>query len=118
MTDAENPILTSIKLRIGISDTIQDALLNDLITDAQDRIMSYINQDGDVALNGLPNATNWIVKDIVIKMYNRIGDEGKTSSGESDISNSWESIDLSEYANSLDQYRKSSLRRRSGMRFV
>lgn len=111
-------VLSSVKLRIGISDTVQDSLLSDLITDAQDRIMSYINQDGDIGISVLPSGTDWIVKDIVIKMYNRIGDEGKTSSGESDISNSWESIDLSEYANSLDQYRKSSLRRRSGMRFV
>ncbi|MDN2452527.1 phage head-tail connector protein [Lactobacillus sp. UCMA15818] len=111
-------VLSSIKLRVGISDTVQDGLLNDLITDAQDRIVSYINQDGNAGLVALPSGTDWIVKDIVIKMYNRIGDEGKTSSGESDISNSWESIDLSEYANSLDQYRKSSLRRRSGMRFV
>ncbi|MCP0885914.1 phage head-tail connector protein [Ligilactobacillus sp. WILCCON 0076] len=111
-------ILSSVKLRIGISDTIQDDLLNDLIADTQDRVMSYINQDGDTGLVALPNSTDWIVKDVVIKMYNRIGDEGKSSSGESDISNSWESIDLSEYSNSLDQYRKSGLRKRAGMRWV
>lgn len=114
MTD----ILSSVKLRIGITDTQQDDLLNDLISDAQDRIMSYINQDGDTGLASLPSGTDWVVKDIVIKMYNRIGDEGKTSSSEDNVSNAWGSIDLSDYSNSLDQYRASSLRKRSGVRFV
>lgn len=111
-------ILASVKLRIGIADDQQDDLLNDLIEDAQARIMSYINQDGITSLNTLPDDLAWIVKDIVVKMYNRIGDEGKNSSSEGSVSNAWGSIDLSDYSTSLDQYRKSSLRRRPGVRFV
>ena len=51
-------------------------------------------------------------------MYNRIGDEGKLSGTEGNVSNTWEIIDLSKYADGLDVYRESSQSRRPGMRFV
>ena len=110
-------ILDSIKLRIGLADTMQDNLLNDLIDDATARVLTYINQDGIVNQN-VPDAVAWVIKDIVVKMYNRIGDEGKKASGEGNVSNSWEAIDLSNYADALDVYRESSQSHRPGMRFV
>ena len=110
-------ILDSVKLRIGLTDTMQDNLLSDLIEDATARVLTYINQDG-VINKTVPDTVAWVIKDIVVKMYNRIGDEGKKSSGEGNVSNSWEAIDLSQYADALDVYRESSQSRRSGMRFV
>lgn len=110
-------ILDSIKLRIGLTDTMQDNLLNDLIDDATARVLTYINQDG-VVNQTVPDSVAWVIKDIVVKMYNRIGDEGKQSGTEGNVSNTWESIDLSKYADSLDVYRELSQSRRSGMRFV
>ncbi len=110
-------LLDSIKLRIGIEDTMQDNLLSELIEDATARVLAYINQDG-VVNQTVPTAVTWVIKDIVVKMYNRIGDEGKKSSGEGNVSNTWESIDLSQYADALDVYRESSQSRRPGMRFV
>jgi hypothetical protein len=109
--------LDSVKLRIGLTDTMQDDLLNELIEDATARVLAYINQDG-VVNQTVPDAVTWVVKDVVVKMYNRVGDEGKTSSGEGNVSNSWEAIDLSKYADALDVYRESSQSRRPGMRFV
>jgi len=110
-------LLDSIKLRIGLTDTVQDDLLNDLIDDATARVLTYINQDG-IVNQIVPNSVAWVIKDIVVKMYNRIGDEGKQSGTEGNVSNTWESIDLSQYADALDVYRESSQSRRSGMRFV
>lgn len=110
-------LLDSIKLRIGIEDTMQDNLLSELIDDATARVLTYINQDG-VVNQTVPTAVTWVIKDIVVKLYNRIGDEGKKSSGEGNVSNSWETIDLSKYADALDVYRESSQSRRPGMRFV
>lgn len=112
-------LLQSIKLRLlGVTDTVQDALILDLIADAQSQIMSYINQDGATTLTEVPAALNWVTKDLVIKAYNRIGDEGKSSSGEGNVSASWIETNLSQYSDSLDAYRLSSLRKRPGMRFV
>lgn len=110
-------ILDSVKLRIGLTDTMQDNLLNELIEDATARVLAYINQDG-VVNKTVPDAVTWVIKDVVVKMYNRIGDEGKTASGEGNVSNTWETIDLSKYADGLDVYRESSQSRRPGMRFV
>lgn len=110
-------ILDSVKLRIGLTDTMQDKLLNELIEDATARVLAYINQDG-VVNQTVPDAVTWVIKDVVVKMYNRIGDEGKQSGTEGNVSNTWAAIDLSQYADALDQYRSSSQRRRPGMRFV
>ena len=116
-SDTNADILKSVKLRIGLTDTMQDDLLNDLISDVNARVLAYINQDG-VINQTVPPAVTWVIKDVVVKMYNRIGDEGKTASGEGNVSNTWETIDLSHYADGLDVYRESSQSRRPGMRFV
>ena len=110
-------ILDSVKLRIGLTDTVQDSLLSDLIEDATARVLTYINQDG-IVNQAAPDSVAWVIKDIVVKMYNRIGDEGKQSGTEGNVSNTWETIDLSQYADALDVYRESSQNRRPGMRFV
>lgn len=111
-------LLDSIKLRIGIEDTKQDDLISDIISDTQARVLAYINQDG-VVQSDLPSGLDFIIKDIAIRIYNKIGDEGKESSSEGNVSNSWDTpADLSEYSDVLDVYRKSYKRRNSGMRFV
>lgn len=111
-------LLDSIKLRIGIEDTKQDALITDIIADVKARVLAYINQDGVTQLN-LPTGLDFIIKDITIRIYNKIGDEGKESSSEGNVSNSWETpADLSDYSDVLDVYRKSYKRRSAGMRFV
>lgn len=111
-------LLDSIKLRIGIEDTKQDDLLNDIIADVQARVLAYVNQDGFVQPE-LPSSLDFVIKDVTIRTYNKIGDEGKESSSEGNVSNSWETTaDLSDYSDVLDVYRKSYKRRSAGMRFV
>jgi len=111
-------LLDSIKLRIGIEDNKQDALINDIITDVQARVLAYVNQDGLVQ-SELPSGLDFVIKDVTIRIYNKIGDEGKESSSEGNVSNSWKTpADLSDYSDVLDVYRKSYKRRSAGMRFV
>lgn len=98
-------ILTSVKLLLNISDTKQDDLLNLIIQDSKERLTGYINQDGmyDIAY---PNALDWIVRELTVRRFNRIGDEGKTSSSENDLSSSWIENDIADYAVYLDKYRQ------------
>lgn len=111
-------LLDSIKLRIGIEDAKQDDLINDIIADVQARVLAYINQDGLVQ-SELPSGLDFVIKDVTIRIYNKIGDEGKESSSEGNVSNTWDTpADLSEYSDVLDVYRKSYKRRNSGMRFI
>ena len=114
----EMALLDSIKLRIGIEDTKQDDLITDIIADVQARVLAYINQDGLIQ-SELPSGLDFLIKDITIRIYNKIGDEGKESSSEGNVSNTWDTpADLSEYSDVLDVYRKSYKRRSAGMRFV
>lgn len=111
-------LLDSVKLRIGITDTKQDDLINDIIADVQARVLAYINQDGLVQ-SDLPTGLDFVIKDVAIRIYNKIGDEGKEASSEGNVSNTWNTpADLSEYSDVLDVYRKSYKRRNPGMRFV
>ena len=111
-------LLDSVKLRIGITDTKQDDLINDIIADVQARVLAYINQDGLVQ-SDLPTGLDFVIKDVAIRIYNKIGDEGKEVSSEGNVSNTWDTpSDLSEYSDVLDVYRKSYKRRSAGMRFV
>ena len=111
-------LLDSIKLRIGIEDTKQDDLITDIIADVQARVLAYINQDG-LAQSELPSGLDFVIKDVTIRIYNKIGDEGKESSSEGNVSNTWDTpSDLSEYSDVLDVYRKSYKRRSAGLRFV
>jgi len=111
-------LLDSIKLRIGIEDAKQDNLINDIIADVQARVLAYINQDGFIQPE-LPNSLDFVIKDVTIRIYNKIGDEGKESSSEGNVSNTWETTaNLSDYSDVLDVYRKSYKRRSAGMRFV
>ena len=111
-------LLDSIKLRIGIEDTKQDDLITDIIADVQARVLAYINQDGLIQ-SGLPSGLDFVIKDVTIRIYNKIGDEGKESSSEGNVSNTWDTpATLSEYSDVLDVYRKSYKRRNSGMRFL
>lgn len=109
--------LEAVKLRIGLTDNDQDGLITELISDARSRVLAYINQDGGIH-HDLPDNLDYIIKEIAVRMYNAIGDEGKKSSSEGEISNTWNIIDLSEYADALDIYRDNFKRRRPGMRFV
>ena len=109
--------LEAVKLRIGLTDNEQDGLITELISDATARVLAYINQDGGIR-QSLPSNLDYIIKEITVRMYNAIGDEGKKSSSEGEISNTWNVIDLSEYADALDIYRDNFKRRRPGMRFV
>ncbi|TYC49612.1 phage head-tail connector protein [Weissella muntiaci] len=97
--------LAKVKLLLGIGDTLQDKLLNFLIDDSKERLVSYINQDGAYNIS-FPNDLGWILRELTVRRFNRIGDEGKQSSSESDVSITWREDDIADYALYLDKYRQ------------
>lgn len=98
-------ILTSVKLLLNISDDKQDDLLDLIVQDSKERLTGYINQDGMFKI-AYPPELDWIVRELTVRRFNRIGDEGKTSSSENDLSNSWIENDIADYAVYLDKYRQ------------
>lgn len=67
--------LMKIKLLLLIEDDKQDKLLALIKEETESRLLSYMNQDGGV-LKKVPDDLSWIVRELVVRRYNRIGDEG------------------------------------------
>lgn len=96
--------LTKVKLLLSISDKLQDNLINLLLEDNEARLLSYINQDG-ASLTSYPSEISWLLREITVRRFNRIGDEGKRSSGESDVTATWSEDDVADFAVYLKRYR-------------
>lgn len=62
-----------IKRRLGIDDNLQDDLIDDLIEDAQSEF-KIITRQSDI-----DSKYDFIIVDVVAKMYNRKGSEGMQS---------------------------------------
>ena len=76
--------LEKLKIRLGISDNSEDALLNMLLEDAEGEILDFCNRDI------LPDKAQVLQRELAINYYNRIGSEGEASRSEGGISVSYE----------------------------
>ncbi len=79
-------MLAKIKLLLGITDTSQDDLLEQLIEDAIEDILIWTNR------SELPASLESPVRQITIMRYNKIGVEGQNSHSEGGISRNFEDL--------------------------
>lgn len=63
-------LLESVKLYIGITESDRDDLLNEIINDTENQLKLRIGTDV------IPSELSFIVKEIAIVRFNRIGSEG------------------------------------------
>lgn len=97
-------LLEEIKLLKGIQDTLQDDLLNLIISESEQRILGYINSIRSESMDALPEELNYIVRDVSIKRFNKLNSEGMTKDSEEGRSLDWEKSYLDEYMHILNQY--------------
>ena len=93
----EKTQLDKLKRRLGISDTTQDDLLNDLLEDAQ----SYF-----IAITGasaVETRYEFIINDVTAKLYNRKGSEGMESESVDGYSTSYAQDLFSDYMGILER---------------
>ena len=81
--------LEKLKIRLGISDNNEDALLNMLLEDAEGEILDFCNRDI------LPDKAQVLQRALAITYYNRMGSEGEASRSEGGVSVSY-SIEIPE----------------------
>ena len=81
--------LEKLKIRLGISDNSEDALLNMLLEDAEGEILDFCNRDI------LPDKAQVLQRELAIIYYNRMGSEGESSRSEGGVSVSY-STDIPE----------------------
>ena len=93
-------MLERIKLLLNITDESKDALLSELIDNAEEYVAVYCNNPNAVAL--LPGA----IASMVIQDYNRLGAEGLNSESSSGVSFNYQSAYSEDIMKQLRRYRK------------
>ena len=91
-------MLERIKLLLGIDDDVDD-LLNEIITLVSDKITSYIKEDT------VPKTLEWLLIELCINRYNRIGSEGVSIENINGANIQYEDLDET-YKFYLDKYLK------------
>lgn len=69
-------ILERLKVRLGISDTSRDELLNGIIDDVKHYIVTFCNRDG---VDDIPAALDGAIIKMAVIDYNKLGSEGLSS---------------------------------------
>lgn len=95
--------LEKLKIRLGISDNSEDALLNMLLEDAEGEILDFCNRDI------LPVKAESLQRELAIIYYNRLGSEGETSRSEGGVSVSYSTEIPENIKNRLIAFRRLKL---------
>lgn len=103
-------MLEKIKLFLGVSDDIQDELLEALIEDSEERILASLNQfaskNGTDEIKEIPDKFAYIQRDVTIKRFNKMNREGASADSEEGRSYTWEKSYLDEYLSLFDEHTK------------
>ena len=95
---------------MGISDNLQDKLLEALIEDSKERILATLNRfatkNETEEIKSIPKEFEYIQRDVTIKRFNKRNSEGATADSEEGRSYSWEKSYLDEYLDLFDEYTK------------
>ncbi|TYS87575.1 phage head-tail connector protein [Rossellomorea aquimaris] len=70
-------IKDNVKIIVGIQDDLQDSQIDRLITNVEARLKVWLMQNA--GLPGIPEELMFIVEELVVNRYNKIGSEGMKS---------------------------------------
>lgn len=97
-------MVEEVKLYKGIMDSVQDPLLNLIVSESMKRILIHINSRKANKLNEIPEELDFIVRDVSIKRFNKIDSEGTNSNSQEGLTLNWEKGYLDEYESILAGY--------------
>lgn len=92
-------MINRIKLRLGLDDYSQDALLLELLKGAQDAICLYVEEEEFPAYQLQTTAVL-----LTVDCYNRLGTEGMKSENKGSLSQAFYDDMLDPYRSVLDKY--------------
>lgn len=93
-------LLGEIKITLGLGSSDKDELLLTLINRCSQPVLNYINK------KELPEVLEYIVIELVIARYNRIGSEGMNSENTDGVTFSYNNNVLDAYKKDLDRWIK------------
>lgn len=91
-------LVQKVKTILGIEDTVQDDVLTLIVELINGRLAQKLGQ------KKVPAELQYIVIEASVSRFNRISDEGKKSSGENDVSATWQTDDLAPFASDIDKW--------------
>lgn len=92
--------LDNVKLLLSINDNVQDKLLNRIIDNTEKRLVSLLPLETEE----VPERLEYIVEEVAVKRFNRVGAEGMTQESVDGRSNTFQANDFDEYMDVIDQY--------------
>ena len=92
--------LDQVKTRIGLKDDLQDKLLMRIIDNTEKRLISLL----PIGIEEVPDRLEYIVEEVAVKRFNRVGAEGMTQESVDGRSNTFQANDFDEYMDVIDQY--------------
>lgn len=90
-------LLDRVKVLLGITNNDNEELLREIIDITESKILNYIDK------TELPNELEFVLVELAVQRYNRIGSEGIASENVDGKSVSYES-DFESYKSYLDDY--------------
>ena len=92
--------LENVKLLLSIKDDLQDKLLIRIIDNTEKRLISLL----PIGIEEVPDRLEYIVEEVAVKRFNRVGAEGMTTESVDGRSNTFQANDFDEYMDVIDQY--------------
>lgn len=102
--------LDDVKKRIGLKDDKQDEQLREIIKSCESQLLSML----PIEVEQIPLRFSYMIKEVAVKRYNRIGAEGMTSEAVDGRSNSYELNDFKEYEAIIDNFFNARTRTKKG----
>ena len=91
-------VLENVKKLLSIDDDKQDELLKIIINNTEKRLISLLPLETDE----IPERLEYIVEEVAVKRFNRVGAEGMTQESIDGRSNTFQSNDFDEYMDVID----------------
>jgi hypothetical protein len=98
--------MDNVKLILGITDTLEDELIEALIELSEGQILSHLQ-----GLTTVPPELSWMTTELTIKKYRKIGSEGLTDEKIDVIQSTFEEDQMAPYLTILNNYSSQKLNR-------
>lgn len=106
-------MLEDVKTLLGFEDSTNDKLLKSIISIVTSRLMLLIGSDE------VPSKLNYIITEVTVARFNRIGSEGANSHSVDGESLTWSDDDFKPYIKDIEAFRESQAERKKGViRFI
>lgn len=92
-------MLEKIKKLLGLSDTAQDGLLNEIVSITESRLKNLLG-----GVDAVPDALAYIEEEVCIARFNRVGSEGLSSHSVEGETMQWSDDDFAPYTADIEAY--------------